>query len=228
MNDSTDQNSTNTNSHDWLTPSQAWEHTNTAGEHMPLRKRVLAWISHNIGLTILIIGIFILVEIIWGISVLKKVGQEKTVPKVATLSNMGPQALFALSLPSPEVMLKQELQVAVLLDTANQNTDGATVVLRYDPKLLQYVRFENGTIFKEYLKLKVDEKIGKVTVSGIPELSGFYNGKGIFGYVIFTAKAKGATRLDFVHIPNATDETTMAANGKEIPSTAQGVEVTIR
>lgn len=115
----------------------------------------------------------------------------------------------------------------VSLSTANNKTDGATAVLAYDPRYLTYVSTENGTLYNDYVKPKIDTKTNTVTITAITDANTYFTGQGVFAKITFRAKAKGQTSIDFVKADNAS-KSSIAAQGKDVLGEATRAVVTIQ
>lgn len=196
--------------------------------------RLLYWVQHNFSLAILILVCTVLVEVLWGMQVVRKLQSQLAAKKSVQSTTASPVAsatfptTFALGVENNEATVGATIPITVTLDTAGMDADGATAVLTYDPKLLAFVRIENGPIFKEYTKAKVDQAKGQITLTGLAGVKTFFNGKGIFAKALFTTKAKGEATVDFDFRPNRTDETTLASQGKEVLGSVRGVRIAIK
>lgn len=196
--------------------------------------RLLYWVQHNFSLALLLLVVIILVEVLWGMQVVRKIQSQlvgrKTAEQVAVspLPSVAFPTIFAVTVPSTEATVGTTIPVTITLDAAGLHVDGATAVLTYNPALLTFVRIENGPIFKEYTQAKVDQARGRITLTGLADVKTFYTGKGVFANAVFTAKAKGEATIDLDFKPNVTDETTIASEGKEVLGSVRGARVAIK
>lgn len=94
--------------------------------------------------------------------------------------------------------------VQVRLNTAQAETNGADIVLNYDPAKLEATTITPGTIFDDYSSQYIDPS-GKVLITGLAGGSDSYTGLGIFATVNFTVledALEGATKVEFDFDPN--------------------------
>lgn len=104
------------------------------------------------------------------------------------------------------------LGVKVNIDTQNEQTDGADVILIYDPSKFTVATSDivNGTIYQDYPGNSVDQASGKLSISGI-SVSAPFSGKGQFALVNFHVKdtaSAGSTSIKIDFDPNDKTKTT--------------------
>lgn len=191
---------------------------------------VLRWVQHNFTLAIFLLALLVLAEVLWGMQVLRNL-QEKSSAKnqvATTVPNASAVPSLVMTSSSNHLKVGETVTTTLTLDTAGNNTDAATAVITYNPSVLEYVKVENGPIYKEYLAPKVDQKLGHITVTGLATETTYFKGKGIFASLTFKAKGKGETIIDFDFKPKAADKTALAAAGKQILGFVRGVSIAVK
>lgn len=166
----------------------------------------------------ILIGLIIIIQIIWAYRTLVasgiKLNQTNTViqpaPKIA--SNV-----ISLAASKNEFKVGEIIPVAINIKS-NQTTAGTDLIIKYDPNLLTVVTngakapVAVGTIYENYPVNNIDEKTGLITVSGITNQLRGVVPKGIFGTIIFQAKAVGTARVFFDFTKGATNDTNIIEN----------------
>jgi len=137
------------------------------------------------------------------------------------------QTQATLSLEPQEATIKvgQTFGVGIKVEIENGEATGVEAILTYDPEFLEVLdgdKEETGIqtveigFFDEYLGNKVDNKEGRITVSGI-NMKGDRFSQGTIGTILFKAKKKGETEVNFVFAPGEKGESDVAApGGKDI------------
>lgn len=138
-----------------------------------------------------------------------------------------PQARASLSLEPDEAIVKlgQTFGVAIKVEVENGEATGVEAILTYDPNYLEVIdgdKEKTGIqavefgFFDEYLGNKVNSKEGKIVVSGI-NMKGDRFTQGIIGTILFKAKQRGETEVNFVFAPGEKGESDVSApGGKDI------------
>jgi hypothetical protein len=103
------------------------------------------------------------------------------------------------------------IQAKIIVDTGGRKTDGADVILNFNPDDLEATSITQGSIYERYPNENMDNSAGKVTISGIAPIGVPYSGKGTFATVNF--KVKGGTdskntEVKFDFDPNNKSKTT--------------------
>ena len=102
---------------------------------------------------------------------------------------------------SPEIIsvdAGKEFTVEINLDTEKKMTDGADVILRYDPEKIEVIGIIPGVTYPDYPIQKIED--GKVSITGIAASTGpFFEGKDLFASVKFKALFGGeeVVSIDF-------------------------------
>lgn len=129
---------------------------------------------------------------------------------------MSPVYAYAASLsiapPSGQINKGCDVTFTIELDTQGSQTDGTDVILTYDPTKMSITQTDitNGKIYADYPGNSVDATAGKVSVSGIAQVSEAFSGKGTFATLKFkvNSAASGNATLKFDFDPsNKTNST---------------------
>lgn len=109
----------------------------------------------------------------------------------------------------------EKFSVDIFLDAQGAQTDGADVVLKYDPNQLEVVNVEEGEIYPKYPIKQIEEEFVKIT--GISNKSGpFFSSSGVFATVTFKAKFGGEHMIKIDFNNESTIDSNVAAHGKGI------------
>jgi len=129
-----------------------------------------------------------------------------------------PISAYAASLsmnPSSGVINKGcDFTVKIELDTQGVQTDGTDVIVIYSPAQLSITTADitNGTVYPQYPGNSVDSTGGKISISGISEISGPFTGTGTFATMKFrvsdTAAVNSPISLKFDFDANNKTKTT--------------------
>lgn len=158
--------------------------------------------------------------------------------RVAETEILVPQARATLSLEPNRATVKvgQTLSLGIRVDVSQGKATGVEAIISFDPTFLEALDRDKekeglqaveASFFDEYLGNKIDNQKGKVIVSGI-NLREKFNQETI-GTILFQAKKKGKTEVNFVFAPGEKGESDVAApGGKDILAETFGGEVTIK
>ena len=149
---------------------------------------------------LVLVGIVLVLEFTWAVWKLTK---PVAAPKPASnqRATIMTASLTSILLQAPKTQLKIGEQITVGINISSKKaTDGTDIILIYDPKILTVVPINGvpvalGTIYNDYPVNSVDEKTGRITISGITSTSGGVIPQGLFGQVTFRAKATGSTKI---------------------------------
>lgn len=173
----------------------------------------------------MVLGAVITVEVIWAaLSLVKSPAPTNETIKLTVVKAP------TISLLSSKTSLKVGEKVTVDINfSSGKKVDGADILINYDPKILSAQPVIKGTIFPDFPVSKVDEKSGRITVSGITDQRGGVLANGLFGSVEFSAKAAGTARisLEFTPLSTADSNLTESGTGKDILEKVSDLEVTI-
>lgn len=99
-----------------------------------------------------------------------------------------------------------DVTFTIEMDTQGAQTDGTDVILSYDPAKMTIAQTDitNGKIYADYPGNSVDAAAGKVSISGIAQVSEAFSGKGTFATLKFKvlSSASGNATLKFDFDPN--------------------------
>ena len=129
---------------------------------------------------------------------------------------------------SPEIIstdADKEFTVEINLDTEKKMTDGADVILRYDPEKIEVIGIIPGVTYPDYPIQKIED--GKVSITGIAASTGpFFEGKDLFASVKFKALFGGeeVVSIDFTEESTTESNVSLHEKGVDILS---GVENSI-
>jgi len=117
---------------------------------------------------------------------------------------------------TPEIVSAQageEFTIEVTLDTESKSTDGADVVLRYDPEKIEALSVIAGVTYPEYPIQKIEE--GKISITGLASSTGpFFSGKDLFASVRFKPLFGGEEVVSIDFTQDSTIESNVALHGK--------------
>lgn len=164
----------------------------------------------------LVLGVAILIEAIYAVKVLT--APLPTPPTSKATTAVAPQLTggsMSLSANKTELKIGDTVSVAVLFNSGGHTLDGADLIVKFDPKVLEV--FKNGLLkgqaFDEYPLLVVDQKAGLISISGINTVKKDLKGTGVLANIVFTAKAKGQTNLTVNFEPNSTSDSNLVEAG---------------
>lgn len=170
------------------------------------------------------LGLIVAAEIIWaGLTLLKppppSTRVSEVLPKITTVS---------LQAPKTNLQVGEKVTVNINLSSSSR-VDGADLLINYDPKILSAQPVVAGVIFRDFPVSKVDEKLGRITVSGITDTSGGVLADGLFGSVDFVTKAEGKAGISLEFSPGQTTDSNVieTGTGKDILEKVNNLELTI-
>lgn len=193
----------------------------------------------------LVVGIILLVEAIWAwqslglnITQIKALILRSNVPSTANAPVVSPKnqiTSIILSAPKKNIKVGEEVVVAINL-SSEKYTDGTDLVISYNPKLLSVILNKQtqspvsvGSLYNEYPLNELDEKEGKITVSGISSSSTGTLAKGVFGAITFQAKAPGTAKIALDYTPGSTIDSNVIENktAKDVLNKVEDLELNI-
>lgn len=163
-------------------------------------------------------GIAILLEVLWA---------GWTFFKPASLSKVGVlqagQAVkpTVVTLSSPKTSLRIGEKTTVKINiSSNKKAAGTDLIINYNPKLLSVDDsgtgqnpVTSGTIYHDYPLNSVDPNLGRITVSAISDSTGGVLADGLFGSIVFTAKAPGLVNITLDFSPGKTTNSNVTESG---------------
>lgn len=179
----------------------------------------------------IVFGLIVILELIWASWTLFKPAP----PQVATKQAPAEEKPTIVSLSSPKTTLKVGEDVTVYINiSSDKRADGVDLIINYDPKLLSPKTTDGqpviaGTIFTDYPQNVLDAKLGRITVSGITAQAGGIIPNGLFGSLVFVAKAPGAAKVSLEFTPQSTIDSnvTETNSGKDVLEKVNNLELNI-
>ncbi len=181
-----------------------------------------------------LLALILVIELIYAVRTLT-VPPPVPSPTVSTTSSTKSEANIKLASSSYEYSVGETVSVLVLIDTGGRETVGVDAILHFDPKVLEATNssLEKGTIFQDYPALSVDDKSGKISISGIVlpgSQANFKGSGGTFAIVKFKAKAAGKTevKIDFLKGSTTDSNIVESASSQDILEKVEELSLTIR
>jgi hypothetical protein len=136
---------------------------------------------------------------------------------------------FSLTSSSASAALGSTVTIAVVADSAGKNINGYDVVLKYDPKLLQFSSFK--PLEQDFQVFQVDKaNTSKLTLTGTKRLNTnpVMFAKTQILEVTFKTLAKGNATVSFDYAPlSRTDSNLVSTENKDVLGSASGLELNI-
>ncbi len=170
---------------------------------------------------------------IWGANVLKHINWRKLDKNHQTAAVSPPltqpnQAAMQLTTAQSTTSVGQLVPVTIIVHTSGLPTDGATAVIQYDPKLVSVQNVVAGPLYKDLPKPLIDDKLGKITLSGLADVKSYVSTNGILSTVNFTAKTKGIANFMLAFTKGSSRESAVAVQGKQMLGSVTGTTITIK
>lgn len=181
----------------------------------------------NFKIILLLLGLTILIELILGIRL---------------LFTPIPQSLAAQPISGGKVVLVADktgynvgeaVKVSIRVGTGGNNTNGADIVIKYDPQALEVDSnngIEIGDLYTEYPVRKSDSKNGLIQISGISpaDYTGF-NGLGEFATLNLRAKSNSQSTLSVEYKPGATTDSNLinSTDSSDILAQVENLQITV-
>lgn len=152
----------------------------------------------------------IILEVIWSFWVFFKPEQLNFGLKNETILKPN-----SIKLTSAQKSLKVGEKVTVGIGiVANSHTDGADIIISFDPKLLSVETVDGkpvkvGTIYDDYPQNVLDEKLGVISFSGVSSQPYGIETNGFMGTINFIAKAAGVAKISVDHTPGLTSDSNL-------------------
>lgn len=183
----------------------------------------------------LVLIIAIVIEVVWALwTILKPTPSAITTPPAVTQESVSKETMITLLSSNAQPKVGEKIVVSLDI-TADKLTDGADLIINYDPKLLSVDLSSSkfpvlpGTIYSDYPVNEVDDKLGVIKVSGISSKKGGVNPSGIFGTIVFSTKIAGQTKLSFDFTPGSTSDTNIveAGSGSDVLQKVNNLQINI-
>ncbi len=177
-----------------------------------------------------ILGVILLAEVVYAVKVLvfsapppppvRKTNIPKTVGKIS------------LTVPKANVKVNEIVSVSVVIDTGGRTIDGADLVVRFDPKILEATPggLVKGGLFDEYPLVAVDKKTGLISISGVNSLKKGYQGTGQFATLNLKAKLPGNTAITIDFNKGSTTDSNLTETGtaKDLLEAVDNLELVVQ
>lgn len=177
-----------------------------------------------------ILGLILVVEVFYAASVLLSPSSSLPQP-VPEEVNEKTSGRISLSSDVQTVKVGETLRVSANIETGGHSIDGADLIVRYDPKILEATPggLIKGEILDEYPLLSLDAKSGVISISGISSLRKGYEGSGEFAAILFKAKAPGKTEIEVDFEKGSTTDSNLVENSasKDILDSVDNIEFNI-
>lgn len=179
-----------------------------------------------------LLAVVIVGELAWaGYTLTRPVTAPETAqpPFIAPAPSVPPMAAIALTGPTEATVggiIKVEVQIAT-----TEQTDGADVILKYDPKVLQAMTITPGTIYPEYPIKTINASAGTVSISGVAGTDAVgFSDQGIFGNVEFKILRAGQTVVAVDYTADATVDSNVLGSKaeKDILNKVQDLTINIK
>lgn len=166
-----------------------------------------------------VLGIVVLVEVVWAVSSLMK---PKPTPVASSPSSSAvaiTKVTSATLIATPSaVKVGDKINVKINL-SSQVKSDGVDMIILYDPKLLSVesasaaTPVKTGSLFSSYPQNKLDDKLGRIAVSGIADQAGGVLANGSLGEVTFVAKTAGKTKITLDFTPGSASDSNIVETG---------------
>lgn len=180
-----------------------------------------------------LLGLVMVGELAWA-------GYTLTRPVQAPVANDQPVVITAPSpIPAAAVIVltgpteaTKGAVIKVDIDLAStEQADGADLIIKYDPKVLQATTITPGTIYADYPVKNIDAVAGKINISAVtgPDIVGF-SGQGMFGSITFKALRAGQTTIAIDYTADVTTDSNVLGSKaeKDILSTVKDLTINIK
>lgn len=183
----------------------------------------------------IVLAVVILGELIWAGSVLLKSNTPAPSPAAVVTTTIPVEEPTVISLTSKVSQVKPGDKINVSINiTSPKNTQGADIIIYFDSKVLSLEtagkKKEPVVLTGMYNEFPINElEDGRITVSGISTSSQGVVTNGLFGTIVFVAKAAGQTKVGVEFSKGSTTDSnvTQVAGGKDALSAVSDLNLTI-
>lgn len=188
------------------------------------------------------IGVLVLIgELIWAYMNFTNQSAPSTnqnVQNQPTINTTLSNGIISLTAPKTTLKVGEKLTVTINASSSGALTDGTDLIITYDPKILSIETVGEdkkpivvSDIYTEYPSNSLDpNNPGVITASGISSEQNGIPINGVFGSMIFTAKAPGKTTIGVQFDPTLTSESNIieTKSGMDILNSVQNLEVVVQ
>lgn len=209
-------------------PSSPQVFANPTKEESKFKQFLSKWVL-NVRVIFILLGIVILFEIFQAYKIFTTpIDKANLTPKFQNLSD----GKIVLASDGNSYEVDENIEVIIRISTGGFSTDGADVVINYDPNMLELssTPIEKGDLYSDYPGTNVDAKAGEILVSGIATSSGEgYNGTGNFATINFVAKKIGKTTIKVKYKDGDTTDSNIleSSSSKDILKQVYNLDVNI-
>lgn len=168
---------------------------------------------------LIILAVIMIGEIIWAFWMLSKAAVPKTQifnTQIKKLPAKSASLPATISLIAAKTTFKVGEIIPVTIKLYSEKlTDGADVIIIYNPELLavqknpQGLPVSPGILFNQYPANLLDEKNGRIIVSGVSSAGGVLP-QGVFGALNLKAQKSGKTQLIIEFTPGSTIDSNLS------------------
>ncbi|MDD2823331.1 MAG: cohesin domain-containing protein [Candidatus Daviesbacteria bacterium] len=170
---------------------------------------------------IIFVVIVIAIQGAWAYQALRVTDQfEQSEPK-SNKTGIETKALNTISLTVPKTDFKVGEMIPVGINIeSDKTTAGADIIIHYDANLLALTPTSSksavtvGTLYDEYPINQSESKSGVITVSGITNNIAGVIPNGLFGTILFQAKAAGSAKVFIEFTKGKTNDSNIIENKK--------------
>jgi len=168
---------------------------------------------------IILVIVIITGEAFWAYKALNNTNQFVGIQPKSQISLLGNKSLNVISLAAPknEIKIGEMIPVGINIES-DKTTAGTDIIIHYDANLLSLAPnsiktpVSLGSLYDEYPINQADEKNGIITVSGISNKTVGVIPNGLFGTILFQAKAAGSAKVFLEFSKNKTNDTNIIEN----------------
>lgn len=121
------------------------------------------------------------------------------------------EASLLFSPSNVELQDNSEVVISIMLNTAGVRVNGAGAKITFNPAYLTAVRVQPSDIFADYPAAIIDNKSGRITISGISSSAeDLFIGEAKFADVVFRPSQQGTSKVQFVFVPGSTTDSNIA------------------
>lgn len=181
----------------------------------------------------IVLGVIILVEVVWALTTLTKY----STPPSARINSQTQTNTTSIRLVADKASVKVGEKVNVTINiSSNKLTDGTDLIINFDPKLLSPQMAADkqpvlaGNIYSAYPQNSLDpNKPGRITVSGITQAKEGVLANGLFGTIVFQARAAGKAKVSLEFSPGSTVDSNVieSGTGQDVLDKVDNLEINI-
>ena len=177
----------------------------------------------------IVLGVVILAEIIWAAWMISKPAKPPQVIKPPDAITMAQPTTVSLTAAKSSISVGERLTVSINI-SSSKRTDGADLIITYDPNLLSAQPVIAGTIYSDYPLNSLDQALGRITVSGITDDPSGVLADGLFGSLVFVGKAPGIAKVSLQFSPGSTSDSnvTETGTGRDVLEKVEDLELIIQ